>query len=350
VSSSSTSSFELGPHERVRLGRLPAAALAFVLLVVAVEAVAAATEQWFAGPYSWHWQTKRRLLDRGALNGDVAVFGTSVLFFGLDPAIADQNVGGGRVVNLALDGMTLSQEVQLFRERARSSSRPQVAVLEFRELVVTQDTWFSFPYFRFWASWPDVLESRFYYWNLPIGLSYLENRVSTAFRHRVSLSSWLVESAKARRPAERIYWRNQGISDLMAEHAGWSRPAVEDAVFDRPNHRPRPWRVNRRGELWLRYFMQIAVDHSIRVVLLVPPSPPTFVELPGPEGFRARLNAQVSRLREEFPALPLEVFELTGYALDDFSDEIHVSPKGRRKMSTEFATWIAAYRQRYGLR
>ena len=96
--------------------------------------------------------------------------------------------------------------------------------------------------------------------------------------------------------------------------------------------------------------MQIAVDHNIRVVLLVPPSPPIFVELPGPEGFRARLNAQVSRLREEFPALPLEVFELTGYALDDFGDEIHVSPKGRRKMSAEFATWIADYHQRYGLR
>jgi hypothetical protein len=335
----------------VKPGRVPVAALVLVALVVVVEVVATAKQPWFADASSWHWQTKRALLDEGALNGDVAIFGTSVLFYGLDPSAANRAGGSGRVVNLALGGMTLPHQVQLFRERATSSDPPRVAVLEFRELVVTPDSWFSWPYFRFWARWPDVLESRFYYWDLPIALSYVENRASMVFRQRQSLSRWLVESARTRRPVTRVYERNRSIAVEMREHSGWSRQPAEDTAFESVQSRPRPWNVNAGGDRWVRYFMQTAAAHGIRVVLLLPPAPPPprIVELPGPDGFRARFTAHVSRLRAEFPAVPIEVFEPTGFALEDFGDEIHLTVKGREKMSAGFAAWVSAYRARNNL-
>ncbi len=353
MNSSSTSSFELGPHERVRPGRVPVAALALLALVAFVEIIASATDEWFVDAGSWHWQSKRALLDAGALDGDVAVFGTSVLAFGLDPQIANAVSGNGRVVNLAMPGMMLQHQAQLLRERAASAAPPKVAVLEFREVVVTRESWLVGPYFRFWARGRDFLESRFFYFNLPLGLAFVENRISTVFRYREGVSDWIVESARAGGLVRRRRDANRAIPAQMQEHAGWARRQVEDWSIDsspKPG-RPRPWVVNPAGQLWLRRFLDTAASHRLHVVLLLTPAPPPprLVETPGPHGFRARFTADVARLREEYPGLNLEVFEPTGFALDDFGDEIHLSPKGRVKLSTAFAAWLSDYRQRHVL-
>jgi hypothetical protein len=325
----------------------------FLALVAVVETVASATHEWFADATSWHWESKRELLDAGALDGDVAIFGTSVLASGLDPTPANLAPENGRVVNLALAGMTLPHQAQLVRERMASGKPPTVAVLEFRELLVTRDTWTSGPYFRFWASGRDFLESRFFYWNLPLGLAFVENRISTVFRHREGLRAWIEESASGLGPTRRRRNRNEAILAEMREHAGFARPDVEDWSIDwtpKPG-RIRPWNVNPAGELWLRRFMDTAAAHSLRVVLLLPPvpPPPRLIEGLGPYGFRARFNAQVSRLRQEYPGLSLDVFEPTGFLLEDFGDEIHLNPRGRAKLSHAFATWLSAYRVRHAL-
>ena len=351
--SSSTSSFELTPYERVRPGRVPVAAIVFLALVAGVEILASATEEWFVDAGAWQWQSKRALLDAGALNGDVAIFGTSVLGSGLDPGLANSASENGRVVNLALAGMTLQHEAQLLRERVRSASPPKVAVLEYREIFVGQATWFTGPYFRFWARGLDFLDSRFFYFNLPLALPFIENRLSTVYRHREGVGDWIVESVRTGSPARRRRDANRTRLMQMHEDAGWVRPEVEDWVIEwtaKPG-RPRPWLVNSAGELWLRRFLDTASSHGLRVVLLatpVPP-PPRLIEAPGPQGFRARFDAHVARLREEYPELRLEVFEPTGFALDDFGDEIHLNPRGRAKLSAAFADWLSDYRRRHGL-
>jgi hypothetical protein len=351
--SSSTSSFELTPHERLRPGRVPVAALVFLALVACVEILASAHEEWFADIGSWQWRSKRALLDAGTLDGDVAIFGTSVLANGLDPDVVNRGSGRERAVNLALDGMSLQHMAQLLRERAASAAAPRLAVLEFREVFVAQDTWYVGPYFRFSATGREFLESRFFYFNPSLALAFVENRLSTVFRHRDGVRNWIVESVRSGAPSRRRRDGNRILRSKMEEHAGWTRPEVEDWEIEwtpTPG-RSRPWRVNAAGELWLRRFLDTAASHDIRVALLLPPSPPPprLVETPGPGGFRARFNAHVEHLRHQYPGLDLEVFEPGGFALDDFADEIHVNPRGRAKLSTAFAAWLSDYRQRHRL-
>ena len=81
--------------------------------------------QWFADLAAWQWESKRDLID-GCAQGDVAIFGTSVLFHGLDPSAANSNQSP-TVVNLALNG-ALQHQTQLLRERL-SLGIPSVAVL-----------------------------------------------------------------------------------------------------------------------------------------------------------------------------------------------------------------------------
>jgi hypothetical protein len=63
----------------------------------------------------------------------------------------------------------------------------------------------------------------------------------------------------------------------------------------------------------------------------------------GPNGFRARYSADIAKLRAEFPALTLPVFEPKGYALGDFADEVHMNERGRVKLSQDFADWLVDY-------
>src|SRR6476619_2517110 len=98
-SSSSISSSELSAHERVRPGRTRVAAIVFCLAVFVIEAFVGAERVWFADLAAWQWESKRALIDAGQLDGDVAIFGTSVLFHGLDPSAANAASHGGKVVN-----------------------------------------------------------------------------------------------------------------------------------------------------------------------------------------------------------------------------------------------------------
>ena len=84
----------------------------------------------------------------------------------------------------------------------------------------------------------------------------------------------------------------------------------------------------------------------MRVVLLLPPVPPYVYEEPGPNGFRARFNADLARLRAEYPTLGLTLFEPTGYELEDFADGLHLSTRGRQKLSHDFAAWLRDHTDR----
>jgi len=316
-----------------------------------VETVASARHIWVADMASWQWETKRSLLNEGALNGDVAIFGTSVLFHGLDPTNSNATGAPGRVVNLALNGMMLQHETQLLRERLASPTPPSAVVVEFRHVSVEQSTWISGPYFRFWASAPDFFESRFYYWNLPYGIAFAENRISTVFRFREGVDNWIFESARLRAPASQVLQRNEQTSKEMRAHAGQARAVFENDVLKAPEGAPPPreWVSNPAGVLWLYRFLDLASAHHLRVVLLIPPSPPYLVEMDGPGGYRQRLDAQVAEIRSRYPDLNLELFEMKGFAVDDFADPVHMSARGRERMSADFAAWLAGYRQRQHL-
>lgn len=347
ASSSSTSSSKVSDEERLPGRGWPVAVFAFLLVVAGVELVAASRHQWFADLAAWQWETKRQLVRAGELDGDVAIFGSSVLFHGLDPSLANRASGSTRVANLALNGMNLQHMTQFLEERMASAHPPSTVVLEFRWAIVEHESWFRGPYFRFWASTGDFLESRFYYWNAPLIVGFAENRVSPTFRYREAIDNWLSESARARRPVSTTGVRNADVALEMKAHDGMVKADFENRTVAPPNggQRERRWLQNTAGELWLRRFLGIAMSHQARVVLLVPPQPPFFVENGGPDGYRATRDAQIERLRSIYPTLALELFEPRGFESDEFADDVHVNARGRERLSEAFAEWYRTHGQ-----
>src|SRR5437667_1313387 len=107
LSSSFTSSFEPTPEERLRAAAVPWACIAFVMSVGFVEMMVYDHREWVADLAAWQWEVKSQLLERGELDSDVVVFGSSILFHGLDPLPANREMKNGmKAVNLALNGQT----------------------------------------------------------------------------------------------------------------------------------------------------------------------------------------------------------------------------------------------------
>jgi len=351
ASSSFTSNSEFESIERVPKGRVPAAAIAFFIAVICIELVVSTHRAWFADLAAWQWEVKRTLIADGTLDGDIAVFGTSVLFHALDPTVANRALGGDtRVVNLALNGMLLQHETQLLRERLASPKPPSVIVLELRNAVVERESWIRGPYFRFWASWNDFLESRFYYTNPSLALSFAEYRMLPSFRYREALDNWIFDSLRSHDVSRHTRDRNHATAAEMRDHIGMVRADFDDRTVVPPAEgtKLREWSTDAAGERWLAALLDTAAAHNVQVVLVLPPAPPYFVERPGPDGFRARFFAEVSRLERSYPTLGIRVFEPTGYDLEDFADNVHFNTRGRQKLSAQFAKWITEYQATRG--
>jgi hypothetical protein len=349
--SSSTSSFELNPLERVNRRRFPAALVTFLIAVAAIEVTVSRHREWFADLAAWQWETKRTLLAAGDLTGDIAIYGTSVLFHGIDPVVANQGLPQGhRVVNLALNGMLLQHQTQLLREQMTAPDRPSLVVLELRHATIARSSWTTGPYFRFWASAPEFFESRFYYWEPPLALTFAGHRVLPSYRYRDALNNWLSESLVALKPTEHTRIRNEAVVAEMRQHEGFVRADFETRSLEGYTgpRKPREWLVDSAGWSWLREFLTTAAGNNVEVVLLLPPAPPYLYEEPGPNGFRARYNRDIAKLRAEFPSLALPVFEPRGYALGDFADVLHLNARGREKLSREFADWLVDYQNAHG--
>ena len=250
ASSSFTSNSEFETIERVPAGRVPAAAIAFVIAVICIEIGVSTHREWFADLAAWQWEVKRTLVADGTLDGDVAVFGTSVLFHALDPTVANRALGGGtRVVNLALNGMLLQHETQLLRERLASPKPPSVIVLELRNAVVERESWIRGPYFRFWASWSNFLESRFYYSNPSLALSFAEYRLLPSFRYREALDNWIFDSLRSHGVARHTRDRNRATAAEMRDHIGMVRADFDDRTVVPPatGTRLREWSTDAAG-------------------------------------------------------------------------------------------------------
>lgn len=342
----STSSFELTPNERVLGGRVPVAAIAFLVALIGIESMLWTYHEWFADLAAWQWETKQTLIRTGQLDGQVAILGTSVLFHGLDPTVANAQLGGTpRVVNLALNGMEWQHETQLLQDRLQAAQPPSVVAIEFREEAVEQDSWLRGPYFRQWASWSEFAQSRFYYWEPSLALPFVSSRILASYNYRDALNNWIFESLSQRSLVRQTRDRNAGLVVEMQERAGSVRAPDFEALTEprRQVTRPRPWPEDRAGPLWVDRFMGLAAAHHVRVVLIVPPAPPYLTDPPGGSGFQAHLESAIADLKTRFPGLGLDAFRPAGYERTEFADDLHLNARGREHLSREFATWLTAY-------
>lgn len=300
---------------------------------------------------AWQWETKQRLLARGGLDGDFVVFGSSVLFHGLDPTPANKLLGDeGRVVNLALNGQQLQHSAQLLDRYLATDHRPiRLVILEIWRLDVTKESWTGGPYYKFWASWSEFAQSKAQYWEPSVLVPFAANRLLTSFRYREGLDNWISTSLRSRRIDSAVLSRNVALTDEMEDFLGRVRADFEDRTLTAarvPAAQLRPWIVDSTADIWLHRFLETCARARVPVVLLVPPTPPYIEKDRSQSGYYDGLQRYADELRREFPPLDLKVVTFPGYELSDFADDHHLSSKGVGRFSNRFAQWLEGQRDR----
>lgn len=342
-SSSSTSSFEFNPLERCPRRKLPLAALGALLSIAVIEAMLHNQRVWFADRATWLWDAKQRLVDTGKLNGDVALLGTSVLCHGADAKLINDLSGSPhRVVNLALNGMTLPHQTQMLARCFERGTRYEIVVLELRSVDLVQNSWRRGPYFQFWASWREWLEGRVHFGQPGALVAFAANRLFGSFGNRKSLDNWISMSVREQKPVTTFRDRNNAMTGELSERLGFCHGEFGPAltVESEPKEESLTWNVTEGGELWLRRLLSLCAQNGVKVAILQPPAPP-FVERARAESdFWLDFHSYVSGLRNEFSELDVVLIEPRGYALDDFCDHLHYSPNGGRRLSEDLAAWI----------
>jgi hypothetical protein len=342
-SSSSTSSFEFNRLERAPRRKVPWAAVGALVAIVTLEATLHKQRVWYADSASWFWDTKQQLVEQGKLEGEVALVGTSVLFHAADPKlINDHSESSRRVVNLALNGMVLQHQAQMLARCFERGQRYDLVILELRSADLVRDSWRRGPYFQFWASWSELLQSGVQFRQPGVLVTFAANRLLGSFGYRKSLDNWISTSARQQRLAPTFLERNGHIARELDEHLGFCEANFGPALTsqDKLEDKPRTWSVNSAGELWLRRLLALCQQNEVKVAILQPPAPPFVEATRAKAGFRVDFHAYVRRLQEEFPGLAIDVIEPTGYDLDDFVDDHHFSEKGGQKLSADLAAWL----------
>lgn len=331
---------------------MPWALLCAGIVVCAVEFVFYRIHERFADLAAWQWETKNRLLAENQLQGEVVIFGDSILFHGIDPKLCDRVLHHKtNVTNLALNGQTLQHSTQLLEKYCEESRKPKLVILELWNLKVEQESWLRGPYFRFWATTDEFLQSKCYYWNPSLLVPFESNRIFVSYRYQKALDNWIFASIKGSYLDNKVKKRNQAVAVEMEDHNGFVRSTFENQILsldDVPVPTSRPWHIHESAEIWLHRFLNICERRKLSVVLLIPPAPFFIVNDQNISGFNEGLATFLSELQQKYPSVNLRLLRFTDYQLDDFCDDHHLSQKGRQRLTHDFADWLKDNSSRWG--
>ncbi len=342
-SSSSTSNFEFSPLERAPVRTVPWAAIAFVASVMVMESFLARFKAWYADEAAWYWKTKADLVAARQLEGDVAILGTSVLFHGIDPLQINNRVGPARkAVNLSLNGMQLPQQYQTLARCLDQGMTYELVIVELRDIDVPQENWLRGPFFQFWATASEFLQSGIQYHRPQTLIPFAASRLLPSYAFNRALDNLISMSARAGELTSVIHDRNRQITADMTEHlgfapGGFAHGLTEDQV---PAAQQRPWTATPSGLLWLDRLLELCARSGARVAFLLPPAPP-FVEADrAASNYYPDANLLIRDLQSRYPELEISVIHPDQYGLADFADDHHLSYQGRDRLSADVAQWI----------
>lgn len=343
---SSTSNFEPNENERSPAAGFPLAAVTFLLAVVAIETLLWNRLEWFSDRAAWQWKVKKELMADGALDGDIALVGTSITFHSVNARKLNEltrDRSEKKVVNLALNGMPLNARAQMLADYFSSGRSYELVMLELPIVTVEEKDWIVGPYWRFWATWDEFAASRFYYYRPSLAVSFTTNRVLASYSFNTSLDNFIFECGKKRTLVTEYRDRNRRIAREMAADLGFDSGTFDVPLTPNtiPSPEPRPWTVNPAGELWLDKLLDTCDSKNVQVVIFQPPCPPFVAEQRAQAHYDEGFHLFVSKLRQRYPKLGLEIIEPPVYQLDDFADDHHLTPKGSRKLTATLAEWVA---------
>lgn len=293
------------------------------------------------------WQTAGRSAGKVA-DFEVVALGDSLLKHGVIPPVVDEALGvGRRSHNLALPGGSPPASYFLLRRMIARGLRPRV-VLADGELLDSD------PLTRA-RVWPElVTPGEFaelswsagdagYFARTAIGWLLPTFRARAELRQGVSaaLDGKALEEPRSLAARWRNGKRNAGAL-VLPDRDDLSGPDPRPGELDRTNYSPGRWTCSPLNELYADRLIDLAGQHGIEVVWLLPPAHPEALARRVRGGWAASHEAFLIPLLSRFPNLTVVSAWNSDYPAEAFADMTHLSRTGAIALSHSLGAFLRA--------
>lgn len=309
--------------------RAPLGLLGTLALIAAVEAFVSRHDDALTTVWAVGWRASGRASARASKDCDLLCLGDSLVKHGVVPRLLDSRLGT-RSYNLAACVAQAPTSYFLLRRALGAGARPRTILIDFTEHLLCTGPRKNL------RQWPELLgpaEALDLAWtarDASLFATTILGRVLPTVRARVEIRVAIAD-ALAGRPAT--------IRDLVAAcRRNWRRnrgaqvnpkgPITADPATVYRQVYPERWRCDRTNAIYIRKFLDLARDHGIQVVWLLPPYTPAFQDQCEAHGVDDQFGRFVHQVQSRYRDLIVLDARRAGFPATEFFDPIHLDRSG----------------------
>ncbi len=290
------------------------------------------------------WCFAGKAASHKAKGAAVLAFGDSLVKYGISPPIL-QAGAGEPAYNLGAFGGPPALSYFMLRRVIESGGRPKQLILVFMPANLAA----SLPsYIQNWQAMASPREC------LDLALTtrdptffglLIAGRLLPSVRKYYELRAWVRQSLRgepytSKQPqvtaSERLAWRvNRGIHLMPKVSSKAPAPNLTDKYLF-----PDFWRCDPAEAAYLIRFLELAAEHRMTVICLLPPIIPGAQEARDRSGLDARFTTQVRYLQKLHPEIVVVDARHANYPPDAFNDNVHLNADGATRLSQDLADYL----------
>lgn len=333
------------PAPRSRLAncfrRLPMGLLGLLAIVGLVESHLHRERETYCAPGSQELQLAWKAAKYQAPGRDVLCFGDSLIKLSLIPRVFEQ-YSGLSCYNMAVSGSQTTMSYLLLRKALESGARPKAVLVEFMPSLLRLPPTHNLSRLSYIADLKDVADMAWRENNRILFDRVLVNKLLTSVEGRMEIRRIFQrqllgpQSAPDDVPMYRRHWIKFDGAQIMPPNpaaTGEDVNALEWANGFYPH-----WYVNRVNAAYLVKFLDLARDHHIEVVWLLPPILPRLQEMTERNGFMPKHTQFLKALQKRYDNLTVIDGRQAAYENSAFMDPNHLARPGAFIYSVEVGT------------
>jgi hypothetical protein len=331
-------------------GSIPWGLLGMLGLIVAAESWLECHHLDFTRFYIHDWREAARAAGAQARECRVLCFGDSLVKFGVVPATLEARLRTS-AYNLAVCDGQAASSYYLLRRALAAGARPAAVVVDFVPHLLATDPRHNLRQWPELLDWPELVDlgaaTRHAGFFAALVLGKVLPSVKDRYEIRGSVASALRGRSASRReevPGYVSRWRLDRGAQLEPP-----RPSYQGEVdVENPAYFPRVWRCHPTNARYIERILELAGEHGIAVVWLIPPVTPRFQARRDALGLEASYSRFVSSLTRRHPNLAVVDARDVGFDHSLFIDPLHLSEPGARALSARVAAALGPILNRHG--
>ncbi len=324
------------------MAHLPWGLLGMFLLVLGTECFVERHDHLWSTPAALNARFAARAARLESHQCATLCFGDSLIQRGILPRWIEEQLGRP-AYNLAVQGGQAPMSYFLLRRALDAGARPEVLIVDFFPGLLAADPRINA------RTWPELLDTDEWLdlaWTTldpPLIRSTLLGRAVPSWRARSEIRAAVLTTLRGERDtlfvqtqaAERNWRINRGAQADPKELSH-----RDDSALIARQIRGGSWSCDPANAVYLKRFLDLALEHEITVIWLLPPISPGWQSRRESVGLEAQYDRFVQSWQARYANLTIVDARHSGYGAESFTDPFHLDHQGAATLSAEMGEFL----------